>query len=111
MVKVVSPDEPISIFQTTGGAIVLRERKEGCTVSKNFVNRAQPATSQAIVRIVGEARANEWRDLAPGDKTAWEELAADNFQTGFQLFMQEGWKRYLQSIYGFARYDQQVYMP
>lgn len=111
MVKVVEPDEPISLYQTTGGIIILRSRKEGYTVSKNFVNRNQPETAQAIARYVGEARHGEWLALSAEEREAWGILAEDNYQTGWQLFVQEGWKRYLQSIYGFARYNQQVYMP
>jgi len=111
MVKVVSPNAPLSLFQTTGNALILRERKEGFTVSKSFVSRNQPEESQEIVRLVGEARRGEWEGLSGPARTAWDTLALENYQTGFQLFMQEGWKRYLQSIYGYARYNQQVYLP
>jgi len=110
MAKVTIPSDTFSTFQTLGKSVCLRQRKEGFTVSKVSRPRFVSLESEELIKDQAEATLGEWRGLTDGQKQDWQELAEEGYQDGIDLFMREGWKAGLQSIYGYARYGQNVYM-
>lgn len=111
MAKVVDPDESFKLYQSKANSLVLRNRKEGYTVSKIGKPTNVPQASRTIIEAIRDAKNKQWRELTDEQRLAWSNLAVDNQQTGYQLFFQEGWKQQLNSRYGYARYGQNVYLP
>jgi len=110
MAKVTVPSDTLATFQTIGKSICLRNRKEGYTVSKVSRPRFVSLESEELVFDQAKATLGEWRGLTDGQRQEWQELGLVGYMDGIDLFMREGWKAGLQSIYGYARYGQNVYM-
>lgn len=110
MAKVTFPVTSFSTFQTLGKGITLRNRKEGFTVSKTSRPRLVSSEAEELIDETSEAKIGEWQGLTEGQKQDWHDLGEESFVDGMTAFMREGFKSSLQSLYGYARYGQNVYI-
>ena len=110
MAKVTTPSDTFKSFQTVGRGITLRLTRSGYAVSKSPKPVFTSAQAQELIDDNFQARLKEWQELSEGQKQEWKTLGLQSVQSGFSLFIQEGWKSFLQGIYGVARYGQNVYM-
>jgi len=104
MAKVTEPIDPFLISKRLGFNIVLRNRKEGLTVSIFKPLKAASFFEPESDTITKEIIQERWDNLTTEEKETWNEWGEEIGLTGEQLYKLEEKKSMSTGIYNLAKY-------
>lgn len=110
MVKVIGTDDDVK-FMVSVGKCMTYQRRRGNNYAIKFYRPTtkRKETLNPYYRLIYDNQKTLWAGLSQGQKDLWNSKGQGFGMTGFELYIQEGWKSNLSSIYGVGRYGQSVY--
>lgn len=104
MAKVTGMSQDIQNYRTVRGRITYSEVPGVRNIVKTYRRPGRVSAGVGnLLSLTVSDRKEEWESLTPGEKDSWNTEGAKIQMTGFELFIQEGWKMGLDAIAGVGR--------
>ena len=104
MAKVISPNETFETTKRVGERILLKNRREGFTVTVQALTRKMVFFKENNDDLIKNQLQTRWEALTPAEKNEWEQLGAVVFMDGETFYKQEEKKSMTQGFYKIAIY-------
>lgn len=110
MTKVITPEDDLVFFCSLGKSITLQKRRGNINAVKFYKpTKKRKATLDPFFRSIYLNQKSLWDNLSQAEKDQWNNKGQQYGMTGLELYIQEGWKSNLSSVYGLGKYGQSVY--
>ena len=104
MAKVTNPNDEFSTTKRLGERFLLKNRKEGLTVTVQALTRKMVFFKENHDDLVKTEIQRRWDILSPSEKNEWRLLGEGVFMDGETFYKQQEKKSMTQGFYGVATY-------